>query len=173
MVVMRRGWRVVEWIFLPTVALVLGLVIVPDRATLAIHFWLLVMLGLAFLALLRIVSAAYPTGRSPFLDSLAQAPLQMKRPASLARAEREVSMAGAAAFDVHFRLRPVLVDLAGDLLSSRRGIDLQRDPERARVALGEAAWELVRPDRPEPPERNDPGIDRHELDRVVTALEQV
>ncbi len=82
-------------------------------------------------------------------------------------------MAGAAAFDVHFRLRPVLVDLAGDLLASRRGIDLERDPERARAALGEPTWELVRPDRPEPADRNDPGIARPELDRVITALEHL
>ena len=170
---MRRFWRVAEWIFLPTVPLVVVLLIAPDRAALATHIWLLVMLGLAFLGLLRIVNVAYPPERSPFLASLTHAALEAQRPASLARAEREVSMAGAAAFDVHFRLRPVLVDLAGDLLASRRSIDLQRDPERARAALGESAWELVRPDRPEPRERDDPGIGRPELDRVITALEHL
>ncbi len=170
---MRRVWRVAEWVILPTVALVVAVVIAPDRAGLATHVWLLVMLGLAFVALLRIVNDAYPSGRSPFLASLTQPLVPAQRPPSLARAEREVSMAGDSAFDVHFRLRPVLVDLAGDLLASRRGIDLRRDPDRARSALGEPAWELVQPDRPEPHERNDPGIDRPELDRVITALERL
>lgn len=170
---MRRVWRVTEWVFLPTVALAVVLVIAPDRSALAVHIWLLVMLGLAFVALLRAVGVAYPTGHSPFLASLEQGSLPLQRPLSLARAEREVSMAGASAFDVHFRLRPVLVDLAGDLLASRRGIDLQREPERARAALGASAWEIVRPDRPEPEERNDPGIGLPELDRVITALEHV
>lgn len=170
---MRRVWRAVEWISLPTVALVVTLVIAPDRAALAIHVWLLVMLGLAFVALLSIVNDAYPTGHSPFLASLAQASQAVQRPASLARTERELSMAGASSFDVHFRLRPVLVDLAMDLLASRRGIDLQREPERARAALGDPAWEVVRPDRPEPQERNDPGMQTPELDRVITSLEHL
>ncbi len=170
---MRRAWRVAEWIFFPTAALVVTLVIAPDRTELAIHIWLLVVLGLAFIALLRIVSNAYPTGHSPFLASLTQAAQPVQRPASLARTEREISMAGASAFDVHFRLRPVLVDLAGDLLASRRGIDLEREPDRARTALGDPAWEIVRPDRPEPRERNDPGLEPHELDRLITSLEHL
>jgi hypothetical protein len=170
---MRRAWRVMEWISLPTVALFVTLVIAPDRSKLATHIWLLVVLGLAFVALLRIVDDAFPTGHSPFFASLTQASQPVQRPASLARIEREVSMAGASAFDVHFRLRPVLVDLAGDLLAARRGIDLQREPERARTALGEPAWEIVRPDRPEPQERDQPGMEPPELDRVITALEQL
>ncbi len=170
---MRRVWRVTEWVILPTVALAIAVVVAPDRAGLATHVWLLVMLALAFIALLRIVNDAYPSGRSSFLGSLSQEPVPAQRPASLARTEREVSMAGDSAFDVHFRLRPVLVDLADDLLASRRGIDLRRDPDRARAALGEPAWELVRPDRPEPQERKDPGIGRPELDRIITALEQL
>ncbi len=62
---MRRVWRVAEWVFLPTVALLVALVIAPDRAALATHIWLLVMLALAFLALLRIVDAAYPSRTLP------------------------------------------------------------------------------------------------------------
>ena len=82
-------------------------------------------------------------------------------------------MAGSAAFDVHFRLRPVIAELAAELLSSRRGIDLERDPDRAHAALGDDVWELVRPDRPQPAERHGSGIDEAQLGRVVTALERV
>ena len=82
-------------------------------------------------------------------------------------------MAGSAAFDVHYRLRPSVTGLAAELLSARRGIDLERDPERARAVLGDDAWEIVRPGRPQPEERHGAGIDEATLDRVVTALEHV
>ena len=82
-------------------------------------------------------------------------------------------MAGSAAFDVHYRLRPVITELATELLSSRRGIELESDPDRAREALGDDVWEIVRPERPQPAERHGSGIDEDQLGRVVTALERV
>ena len=82
----------------------------PTRAALEVHVWLLVVLGLALLAFLGIVQAAYPRTPSPFAASLAPAARSpASAPQPLARLEREVSMAGSAAFDVHFRLRPTIV----------------------------------------------------------------
>lgn len=170
---MRRLWRVVELVLLPTIGLAVALALAPARATLEVHVWLLVVLALALLAFLGIVRAAYPSGASPFVASLRQTRPGVERPAALLRLEREVTMAGSAAFDVHFRLRPDLQELAGELLSSRRGIDLERDPDRAHAVLGDDAWELVKPDRPQPPERHGEGIGEAELERVVTALEHV
>ena len=57
---MRRAWPVIQLVLLPSVALVVALLVAPQRATLAIHVWLLVELGLAFLAFLRLVQAALP-----------------------------------------------------------------------------------------------------------------
>jgi hypothetical protein len=170
---MRRARRVAELLSLPTIGLAVALVLAPDRAALEVHVWLLVVLGLAFLAFLGIARAAYPAAASPFVASLRQPTVAAARPGSLARVEREVSMAGVAAFDVHFRLRPALVQLAAELLSSRRGIDLEHEPDRAHAVLGDDAWELVRPDRPEPRDRHGAGINEADLDRVVTALEHV
>ena len=170
---MRRAWPVIQLVLLPTAALVVALLVAPQRATLAIHVWLLVELGLAFLAFMRLVQGLYPRTASPFEGSLRRAPRSAERPGSLNRLEREVSMAGSAAFDVHFRLRPVVAELAAELLSSRRGVDLAREPERAQAALGDDVWELVRPDRPQPAERHGSGIDEARLGRVVTALESV
>jgi hypothetical protein len=170
---MRRAWRVIQLVLLPSLGLVVALLIAPQRATLAVHIWLLIVLGLAFLAFLRLVQALYPRIPSPFERSLRRQQPAAERPGSLSRLEREVSMAGSAAFDVHFRLRPVIAELATELLSSRRGIDLERDPDRARAALGDDVWELVRPDRPQPTERHGSGIDEAQLGRVVTALERV
>jgi hypothetical protein len=131
------------------------------------------VLGLALIAFLGLVDTAYPRSSSPFDASLVRHREPTPRPSSLVRLEREVSMAGSAAFDVHFRLRPTVTELATELLSSRRGIDLRRDPERARAVLGEDVWALVDPDRAAPSDRHAPGIDAAGADRLLTALERV
>jgi hypothetical protein len=170
---MGHAWRVSQLVLLPTLALVVAILIAPERVTLAVHVWLLVVLGLAFLAFLRLVQALYPRSPSPFDSSFRRPQVSAERPGSLSRLEREVSMAGSAAFDVHFRLRPVIAALATELLSSRRGIDLASDPDRAQGALGDDVWELVRPDRPQPSQRHGSGIDEARLGRIVSALEHL
>ena len=170
---MRRAWRVIELLGLPTIGLGAALALAPDRVDLEVHVWLLVVLGLALLSLIGLVRSAYPSTPSPFAASLRQSRGIVARPGALVRLQREVSMAGSAAFDVHYRLRPALIELAAGLLSWRRGIDLEQEPERAQVVLGEDVWELVRPDRPQPLERLGAGIDEAHLERVVSALEQV
>ena len=170
---MRRTWRVGRLLLLPTVALAAALAIAPSRAALEVHVWLLVVLGLALIAFLALVEAAYPRTASPFDASLVRRPKPPQRPAPLVRLEREVSMAGSAAFDVHFRLRPTVIELATELLSARRGIDLRSDPDAARAVLGEDVWALVRPDLAAPTDRHAPGIDEAAADRVLTALERI
>jgi hypothetical protein len=66
-----------------------------------------------------------------------------------------------------------VTDLAAELLRSRRGIDLEQEPDRARAALGDDVWELVRPDRPLPSDRHAAGIDEPSLERMVVALERL
>jgi hypothetical protein len=93
-------------------------------------------------------------------------------PAQLVRLERAVEWSGSSELDVHTRLRPVLVEIAEARLG-RRGLRLDRDEEEAQRLLGPAAWELVRPDRPSPPNREAPGIPPRELDEILDALEAV
>jgi hypothetical protein len=170
---MRRAWRVTELVAIPTIGLGIALALAPRKAELEARAWLLVLLGLALFAFTGIVRAAYPTRPSPFAASLRRSRAPAERLGALMRLEREVSMAGSAAFDVHYRLRPSLVVLASGLLASRRGIDLAREPDRARAALGEEAWEIVRPDRPPPTRRLGAGIGEAHLERVVSALERI
>ena len=173
---MRRAWQVTQLVLLPTLVLGVALAIAPQRATLEVHVWLLavLVLALAVLVSLAAVQAAHPRTPSPFAASLRRPQLGgASRPDALLRLERVATMAGSTAFDVHFRLRPAITALAGELLSSRRGIDLDHDPDRARAALGEDVWDLVRPDRPQPSERHDTGMGEDALDRVVTMLEHL
>ena len=86
---MRRAWRVGRLLLLPTIALAAALAIAPSRAALEVHIWLLVVLGLALIAFLALVDAAYPRTASPFDASLIRHSEPPQRPASLARLERE------------------------------------------------------------------------------------
>ena len=53
------------------------------------------------------------------------------------------------------------------------GIDLDREPERAREKLSPETWELVRPDRPRPERTGTTGIDTASLTAVVDELERI
>jgi hypothetical protein len=120
---------------------------------------------------LVLLRRALPAAPSPFDAALAP----RGRPAkvdSLERAENVVLIAIAGAGDTHFRLRPMLREVAAAALHGR-GVDLDTDPEAARAVLGEETWELVRPDRPRPAEAFAPGIDRAALERVFARLEEV
>ena len=60
-----------------------------------------------------------------------------------------LDLAEASAFDLHHALRPIVREIAAARLA-RRGISLDRQPDRAQALLGAQAWELVRPDREAP-----------------------
>jgi hypothetical protein len=89
----------------------------------------------------------------------------------LERLEREVTLGTASAHDLHFRLRPTLRETAANLLAVRRGIDLDGQPARARAALGEDTWQLVRRDVEPPADRLGRGVDPARLRAAVDALE--
>ncbi len=54
---------------------------------------------------------------------------------------------------------------------ARRGVQLNRDHDEAQQLLGREAWELVRPDRPQPPDDRAPGLAPRELEAVLDSLE--
>jgi hypothetical protein len=82
-----------------------------------------------------------------------------------------VQLGMQTAFDLHYRLRPTLVEIAHNRLAGR-GISLENEP-RAKAVLGHEAWELLRPEREPPRDRNAPGIRTGELGRVVGVLERI
>lgn len=95
--------------------------------------------------------------------------------ATLLGERRFVRFAGHSAWDVHTRLRPRLREVASDLLAARRGLDLD-DPaaaERIRAVVGDATWDLVRPGRPTPSDRQGPGLDHDELAHVLDGMERI
>ena len=165
----RRGFGTFA---LPIVGFVIALSLFPEQRALIVHAFALIMLGIGLLWFVAAVYAATaPSGPSPFEDALTWHAPEPEGLAELHRLEREVQLGAASAFDLHYRLVPVLRDIARGLLATRRGIDLDRRPLQAREALGDEAWTLVRPDREPPEDRLAVGPGIAPIASTVDALE--
>jgi hypothetical protein len=147
-----------------------ALAVAPGSRALAADVYVLVVGALALLAAGRIAAAAHRGEASAFDEALRHEAPRAERPKELERLEREVTLAGARAWDLHFRMRPALSEIASHRLAPR-GIDLEEQPDAAAAALGPDAWELLRPDRPPPADRIGPGLPLARLTEIVTKLE--
>jgi len=150
----------------------LGIRPVPTERILAAYVLALAAIGLA--AITRVAAAHEARHEvSAFEHALRRSPPRPMRPPELIRTEREITLGMASAGHLHQRLLPLLREAAAARLSTRRSIDLERRPEQARRVLGDDVWELLRPDLPEPDDRQAPGISIGRLRRVVDALERI
>jgi hypothetical protein len=87
---------------------------------------------------------------------------------------RQLAMSSWSAHDLHFRLRPLVQEIARARLAQEHGVDLEREPERARQLVGTGrVWELIRPDREQPEDREARGWSESELERLVDELEDL
>jgi hypothetical protein len=149
------------------VLIALGLHPVATQTILAAY-----VLALAAIALelaTRLLAARSASGRqSQFEQALRRLRDDQGRPAELVRIDRELTLGIANAGHLHLRLLPLLREIA----AARLGFDAWRSPERARAALGDDVWELLRPDRPAPHDRNGPGASRRQLERCIDVLER-
>ncbi len=70
-------------------------------------------------------------------------------------------------------MRRRLQRIAAARLSARHGIDLHREPDRARATLGEPLWRLVDPRRPVSVDRAGHGVSVRDLAAHIHRLEQL
>jgi hypothetical protein len=98
--------------------------------------------------------------------------LPTQRPEDLQRIQRLVWVGQSSAAEVHLRLAPLLREIAAARLE-RRGISLDREPDAARLALGDELWELTRPNRPRPKDPRGPGIPLEQLEALTDRLERM
>ena len=155
---------------LVTVGLViaLGLHPVSTHRILAAYVLALAALGLELMT--RVLSSRSASGQpSEFEQALARKRHKPTRPTDLLRIERELSLGAASAGHLHTRLLPMLREAA----SARLGFDLHRSPERAHTALGDEAWELLRPDRPAPEDRHGTGAPLPKVEHCIETLERL
>jgi hypothetical protein len=168
----RAALQAARIALVPSLALAVVVALVPSRAELVVHLWLLVVLGSVALAGLAALRRTYPHGRSPFDRRPPRRDTPGRFP-SLERMEREVALAATTAHDVHFRLRPTARALTTELLAANRGLRLDESPDQARELIGPEAWELVRADRQPPADPRGPGLDREVIERIVARLESL
>jgi len=172
--VIRRIRSLAPLPLLVTATVIVVALLVPGRAELAVHVYLLTLASLALGFLVGVLGRRHPVAASsPFDLGLRARSHDDHALPELARLEREVTLSMTTAFDLHFRLRPVLRRVAARMLASRRGVDLERSPATARALLGEELWELVRPEREAPRDRAAPGLELGSLRSMVDALESL
>jgi hypothetical protein len=153
---------------LGAVPLVITVIVLPGDRPHALDVYLLYLGAVLLFVLARVTSGA--RGRKPI-------PLKKEQPSTrlpeLVRIEREVVLATGSGFDRQMRVGPMMRDIARHRLWTRRGVDLDEQPERARELLGDQVWELLRSGRPEPNLRYAPGADVGELRQILERIEKV
>lgn len=160
---------------LATVILVGAAVLAPTTWDGVLRAYLVVLGLLALWALLQTIRAHYPPlDDAEWRRALRPTVATQPPPEELVRLTSLVRFSAASGREVHDRLRPVLRAIATERLATRRGVDLAAQPEAARALLGEAAWELVRPDRPPPPsDRPTRGLPPSELLAMLDVVERI
>jgi hypothetical protein len=134
--------------------------------------WILALAGVLLLALFRAARLLGAAAPSPLDEALARMRPPDRRPIQIAL-ERDVALSAANAFHFHVRLRPVLRSFAAHRLRTRYGVELDREPGRARELIPGRAWEVVDPRRPPPEDRLGAGPPVREIAAVVGELESL
>jgi hypothetical protein len=161
----------IQVLAVPTIALVAVLAFLPGRAGVALRLYALFLAAVVVALALGALRRALPPPR-PLPGTRGGRP-DRTTPASLQRLEDEIALGMDSAFDYHHRLRKRLFSLAEGLLSSRRRVSLDREPEAARLALGDETWSLVRDVRPPSEDRHARGPTPAALSDAVTSLERL
>lgn len=149
-----------------TLTVVVVVVTQPALRGLALRAYVFAVGALLMLVLVAAAGDVLPRRRTSEFERAVAAHEPPPGPvAELARLEREVTLAIASAYDLHHRLLPQLREIARCRLE-RAG----RAPSPETLGRW---WELLRPDRPEPPDRFARGISERELRALVADLERM
>jgi hypothetical protein len=143
------------------------------RAT-VVDVYLLVLAGVIMLALFRTARAL----RASHAESLFEGALAAVRSpdaddTSPLSTERDVELSRIEAIHFHVRMRPLLREVAAHRLRTKYGVELEREPERARELLPADVWEVVRPERPFPEDRLAPGPSFAVQRKLLDGLEKL
>jgi hypothetical protein len=161
------------WAILATIGFFIARALLPGREELVLDIYVLTLGGIALAALSPALGKVAPREDKSLLEEA----LKPERPepvriAELDSLEREVALAASRDFDVHFRLRPVLREIAGARLE-RRGARLDSESPRVRELLGDELWALTAADREPSAHREAPGVPLEDLERTVDRLERL
>jgi hypothetical protein len=151
------------------VPLVITMLVFPGDRPHALDVYVLFLGAVLLFVLARMASRG--GGRKPISPKV-EKPSGARLP-ELVRVERELVLATGNGFDRQMRVGPLMRDIARHRLWTRRGVDLDEQPERARELLGEEVWGLLRAGRPDPNSRYAPGAEIAELRQILERIERV
>jgi hypothetical protein len=158
---------------LATIGLFVARMLAPGRQELVLDVYVLTLGGVALLAVSSALGEVAPREDESLLEE-AMAPEQPDpaRIPELERLEREVALAASREYDLHFRLRPVLRQIAEARLE-RRGVRLDSESPRVHELLGDELYALTAADREPPADRQAAGLPLADLERTVERLERL
>jgi hypothetical protein len=159
--------------FLATLGLLAARAIEPGRHDIELDVYVLVLGLLGLLALLSVMGGLAPHERQSAIEAaLDPEEPELPRIAELDRIERELYMGAAREFDYHYRLRPIVREIAAARLE-RRGLSLDSGSPAVRDVLGDELAELTDAEREPPSNRQSPGPGLEHLRRTVDQLERL
>ena len=167
---MRLRGRLLRTGSLAAVALVALLAIPKLSNARALAIWVVLAAALVLVVLVRHAHAHEAPPRR-FEEALRGRTVAASQPEELLRMERELILGSADADHAHRKLLPLLRSAASARIAARHGFELERRPEAAQALLGDDVWELLRPDRPEPPNRHGRGIPQEEIASAIARVE--
>lgn len=129
-----------------TAGLLAAFALAPGSRTTAVGVYLIALAAVLLASLAQAFVRSSPGSGSEFERALHVPRATPETLRELTRIENDAIHGTETEGDFRRRLRPLLRELAAERLAARRGIDLERDPGRAREALGDDAWDAVRPD---------------------------
>jgi hypothetical protein len=156
-----------------TIGLFVTRSLLPGRQELLLDIYVLTLGGLALAALSQALGRVAPRmGESLLEEAMEHEQREPARIAEFDRLEREVALAASRDFDLHFRLRPLIREIAESRLQ-RRGVQLDSGSPRVRELLGDELSELTAADREPSAYREAPGMPLEDLERTVDRLERL
>jgi hypothetical protein len=169
-------WAALRWVgfaAVAVVALVVARMLAPGRKELELDIFVLVLGGLGLMVLASELRRLAPQAEGSLVEeALEPEPVEERPIADLLRLERELSMAAARQFDLHYRLRPILRDIATARLE-QRGLDIDSGRPQVQELLGDELFELTAAEREPPANRLAPGPGVEGLDRTIGILERL
>jgi hypothetical protein len=171
--VISAALRWVGFAAVATIALLIARMVAPGRKELELDVFVLVLGGFGLVVLAAELKRLAPPAEGSLLeDALEPEPPEVRPIAELHRLERELSMAAARQFDLDYRVRPVLREVAAARLE-RRGLSIGSGSPAVRELLGDELWELVATDHDPLANRLAPGPGLDGLDRTISRLERL
>jgi hypothetical protein len=156
---------------LATIGLLIARTLAPGRHELELDVYVIALGALALLGLVSWLRRSAPRARESLLEqAVRQHTEEPETLPELAHLERVLVMSAAQEFDLHYRLRPTLREIAAAQLAGR-GMQLDRGGPLVRETLGEELWDVVQPDRVAPENRQVKGVGPDGIERLVRRIE--